>query len=448
LSKDLNYGLRYDYFQYRQPNYLNPNPQLVAANLRTDRIATDTTNFGPRFGFAYRVTNTDQIVVRGGYGIYYARTPGLLLSTAILNNGFATQQFFVTKNLPTYPNLLSAPPGPGSPPDIYVTDPNFKTPRTQQFNLQTEIALGRTSSVTVGYLGVNGTLLTRTRDINLFASVATTGYICPTPAACTAASGTPVVYYRHPGTSGPARPNPAFGRISLFDSGANSIYHGAFVQFQRRFANRFQAQVNYTFSKVLDSLPDNTSVVPGNGGDDAKVAQDTLLPNLERGPGASDIRHRFVLTGVWDINYANSIANPVLKGFLNDWQLSLITQAQSGRAFNDVTSGDPGNDGNNFNDRTPGVGRNTIRGPEFAAVDMRLSKYVPLQNEHLRLQLMVEFFNITNRANINGILNTRYSFGGGFFRPLANPAIPSTNLGWPQSVFDPRILQLAAKIVF
>ena len=444
----LNYGLRYDYFNYRQPDYLNPNGQLLAVDLRTERIPMDAVNFGPRFGFAYRVTNSEKVAVRGGYGIYYARTPGLLLSTAILNNGFASQQFLITTNVPAYPNILAAPPGPGSPPDIYVTDRNFKTPRTQQFSLQTEVVLGRTSSVTVGYLGVNGTHLTRTRDINLLASQPATGLICQTVLACAAAEGRPVTYLRHPGAAGPTRPNPAFGRISLFDSGANSIYHGGFVQFQRRFANRFQAQVSYTFSKVLDTIPDATSVVPGNAGDDAKVAQDTLAPNLDRGPGASDIRHRFVLSGVWDLNYANSISNPVLKGFLNNWQLGLITQAQSGRAFNDITTGDPGNDGNTANDRTPGAGRNTIRGPEFASVDLRISKDVPLESERVHLRLIAEFFNITNRANINTILTTRYTFGGGFFRPLANPAIPSTTFGWPQSVYDPRILQLAAKIVF
>src|SRR5207253_9310463 len=108
----LNYGLRYDYFQYRQPDYLNPNAQLAASNLRTDRIPTDPVNFGPRFGFAYRVTNSEKVVVRGGYGIYYSRTPGLLLSRAILNNGFASQQYLITTTLPTYPNVLSAPPGP------------------------------------------------------------------------------------------------------------------------------------------------------------------------------------------------------------------------------------------------------------------------------------------------------------------------------------------------
>jgi outer membrane receptor protein involved in Fe transport len=444
----LNYGMRYDYFQYRQPDYKNPNAQLLAANLRTDQIPTDPKNFGPRFGFAYRVANGGKFVVRGGYGVYYARTPGLLLSTAILNNGFATQQFLITTNLPTYPSILATPPGALAPPDIYVTDPNFKTPRTQQFTLQTELALDRSSSLTIGYLGVNGTKLTRTRDINLFPSVETVGTICPTFAACTAAEGTPVVYLRHPGTGASIRPNPAFGRISLFDSGGNSIYHGGFVQFQRRFATGFQAQASYTYSKVLDTTPDATSVVPGNGGDDAKVARDTLLPNLDRGPGGADIRHRLVLSGVWDINYANNVSSTILKGFLNSWQIGLITQLQSGRAFNDITTGDPGNDTNTSNDRSPGAGRNTIRGPEFASVDLRLSKDVPIQAERVRLKLIAELFNVTNRANISGILTTRYSFSGGFFRPLANPAVPSTTFGWAQSVFDPRILQLAAKIIF
>src|SRR5205814_9786856 len=130
-------------------------------------------------------------------------------------------------------------PGPGTPPDIYVTDPKFKSPRTQQFSLQTEMQLGPGASITVGYLGVSGTKLTRTRDINLFPTVATQGFICPTFAACTAADGKAVTYFRHPGTAGAARPNPAFGRISLFDSGGNSIYHGGFVAFQRRFASNF-----------------------------------------------------------------------------------------------------------------------------------------------------------------------------------------------------------------
>ncbi|MEO8658853.1 MAG: TonB-dependent receptor, partial [Bryobacteraceae bacterium] len=433
----LSLGLRYDYFAYPQPSVLNPDPALAAANLKTNTIPTDKANLGPRFGFAYKVLKSDRLVVRGGYGIYYARTPGLLLSTAILNNGISSQQYLLTTNLPTYPNVLSAPPGPGTPPDIYVTDPNFKTGRTQQFSLQTEMALDAKSSITVGYLGVNGTHLTRTRDINLFPSLATQGYICPTFAACTSAGGAPVTYYRH--ASG--RPNTAFGRISLFDSGGNSIYHGGFISYNRRFAQNFQVQASYTLSKVIDTTPDGTSVVPGNAGDDSKVAQDTLLPNLDRGPGQADIRHRFVFSGVWDLNYARSLHSAAARGLLGGWQLGLISQIQSGRRLQDITSGDPGGDTNTANDRTPGVGRNTLVGPEFATVDVRLSKDIGLVKERVKLRLIGEGFNLTNRANFNGIQSTHYTFSGGFFRP-------TTNFLATQTTFDPRIIQLAAKIIF
>jgi hypothetical protein len=441
----LNYGIRFDKFNYKQPTYLNPNPQLLAANLRTDRIRTEDSDFGPRFGFAYRAGKGDSIVLRGGYGVYYSRTPGLLLSTAILNNGFASQTYLLTSNLPTYPNVLKAAPAAGTPPDIYVTDPNFSTPRTQQVSFQTEFALGQRSSLTVGYLGVMGSHLTRTRDINLYPSVAVTGYICPTSAACTSDGGQPVTYYRHPGVGGPARPNPAFGRISLFDSGGNSNYQGGFIRYQRRFANHFTAQGSYTWSHVIDTTPDATSVVPGNAGDDAKVAQDTLLPNLDRGNGATDIRHRLVFSFVWDAGAVNRFANPLARGMLSHWQLGVITQAQSGRWFNDITTGDPGNDSNTANDRSPLIGRDTIRGPEFITTDARISKDIPLMGERVRLRLIGEFFNITNRANFNGIQTTRYNFstvaGTGIFRP-------TTNFLATQTTFDPRIIQLAARIVF
>jgi hypothetical protein len=433
----LNYGLRYDYFAYRQPTTRNPNAIL---GLDTSKLATDKGDVGPRIGFAWRATKDDRVVVRGGYGIYYARTSGLLLSTAILQNGIDVLTYTLTSNLPAYPNVLTAAPGPAAPPDIYVMDPGFKTARTQQFSLQTEVRVDNNSSVTVGYLGVNGTHLTRTRDTNLFPEVPVTGFVCPTPAVCT--SGAPITYYRHNGAAaGIVRPNPAFGRISIFDSGANSIYHGGFIQYSRRFSQNFQVLTSYTFSKVIDTRPDNTSVVSGNAGDDAKVAGDTLLPNYDRGPGDADIRHKFVFSGVWDINYAKGVSSAVSRALLNNWQLSMIAQAQSGRPFNDLVSGDPNGDANTANDRVPGVGRNTIRGPWFEAVDMRLTRDVPLYGERVRLRLIGEAFNITNRANFNGIVTTQYTFSGGSFRPTANFLARSTT-------FDPRILQLAVKIIF
>jgi hypothetical protein len=107
----------------------------------------------------------------------------------------------------------------------------------------------------------------------------------------------------------PSVRNPAFGRITLFESGANSHYNGGFVEITKRFSRNFQMLSSYTYSKVIDTAPDATSVVPGNAGDDAKIAQDTLARNLERGRGRNGIRHRFVFSSVWDLDYGSTISS-------------------------------------------------------------------------------------------------------------------------------------------
>ena len=434
----LNLGIRYDYFSYKQPTTLNQNAMLAAANLRTNVIPTDPRNVAPRFGFAFKPFKGDRTVVRGGYGLFYGRTPAILLSTAILNNGIDVLTYNLTSGLPTYPNILTAPPASGlAPPSIYVMDPNYKTPATNQWNLQVEQALGGSYSLTLGYIGVHGYHLTRSRDINLYPSELTQG---------TLSTGGAITYWRHPGTAAaPFRPNPAFGRITLFESGADSSYNGAFVQLTKRFSQNFQVLASYTYSKVLDTAPDATSVVPGNGGDDAKITQDTLAPNLDRGPGQNDIRQRFVFSSVWDLSYAKSISNPVVKAVLSGWQLSTIAQIQSGRHFNVTTSGDPGNDGNNFNDRAPFVGRNTLEGPALMTWDLRMTREVPVYKERARLRLIAEGFNITNRANFDAIQTNLYTYRTGVFTPTTNYLLRQTNL--PAGV-GARVFQLAAKFTF
>jgi hypothetical protein len=236
------------------------------------------------------------------------------------------------------------------------------------------------------------------------------------------------------------RPNPAFGRISIFDSNAISRYNGLFVQYSRRYSHGFQALASYTYSKVIDTRPDNTSVVSGNAGDDAKVAQDTLVPNQYRGPGDADLRLKIVLSGVWDINYYKG-GNAAARGLLNHWQMSLITQAQSGRPLNALVTGDPNGDSNNYNDRTPYMGRNTYRSNWFVQPDLRVSRDIPLWKERVRLRWIAEAFNFTNRANINAQVTTQYTCAANFFRPTTNFLATST-------VYDPRIFQLAGKITF
>jgi hypothetical protein len=395
--------------------------------LDTSRINTDTNNLGPRFGFAYKIDQTGNTVVRGGYGIYYGRTPSILTGTAITQNGIQVQTFTIFSGFPTYPNIFTTPPAASRIPDIYVFAKDYVQPLTQQWSLNIERQLGRDYVLTIGYLGVRGEHLSRTRDVNLLPEVAVQGSLI---------DGTPITYFRHPG-----RIDPNFGRISVFDSGADSIYHGGFVQVTKRFARRYQVQAAYTFSKVIDDDPDQTSVVVST--DDAKNAQDTLNPNLERGRGNADITHRFVISAVWDINYANSLGNRAARAVLGGYQLSFISTMQSGRPFTAAVGSDVNNDGNTRTDRAPYVGRNTIGGPNFEQVDIRFSRDFALYKERAKLRLMFEGFNITNRANYNSILTTQYNFNTTtrVFSPAAGFLTPTTT-------FDPRILQLAAKVTF
>lgn len=438
----INYGVRYDYFSYNQPSTKNNDAGLAAAGYRTDAIPTDHTNLAPRIGLAYKPLKSDRLVVRGGYGIFYGRTPGLLLSTAILQNGIDVRNFTLTSGLPAYPNVLSAAPTGGQAlPNIYVTQKDFKTPQTMQYSGQVEMAVAPDYTVTVGYLGVHSLHLARSRDVNLFPTEVFAGAL---------STGGAISYNRHPGATSPIRPVAGFGRITLFESGADSIYNSVFFQLQKRFSHNFQVLTSYTIAKATDDAPDGTSVVPNNGGDDAKVAQDTLRPNLEHGPGNADIRHRFVFSAVYDVNLMKSSANPFAKYALNGWQLSSIAQMQSGRPYNATVSGDPNNDGNTNNDRVPGTERNSLRGGWLAQWDLRISRDIPVFKERVKLRLLGEAFNITNRANFSAVNTGQYTYSNATKTFTPNPSffLKTTTFDATSGAYSPRLFQLAAKIIF
>jgi len=145
---------------------------------------------------------------------------------------------------------------------------------------------------------------------------------------------------------------------------------------------------------------------------------------------------------VWNIDYANSLQNGILRALLRGYELSTITTVQSGRPFTATVGADVNNDGNTRTDRPPYVGRNTINGPNFADVDLRFSREIGLY-ERLRMRLIFEAFNLTNRVNFDTILATQYNFNATtrVFSPASTFLQPSTTIA-------PRILQLAAKITF
>jgi hypothetical protein len=448
----VNAGVRYDQQRVKQPNVQNP--AALAAGFNTRQIPIDENNFGPRVGFAY--SPTSKLVVRGGYGIFYGSTPSIMYGTAMSNNGINVGTLtFNGAAAPTYPNTLCGAPvanpscaapvgGIASAPSIYVFSNKFQNPMVKQGNVGVEYGFGKDWSVSLGYLYVGGDDLQRTRDANLSApSAATIGI---------AGTTTFLDYMRYPSL----RPNAAFQRIAQFESTASSNYNGMTAEVKKRFAQNYQLSIAYTWSHVIDNAPDATSVVPFSSGDDAKMVSDPLNINADRGNGVNDMRHRFVVSGVWDLNYAKGM-NRIARGVLGGWSLSSIFTAQAGQPYSALLGSDLNNDSNRQTDRTPGVGRDTYTLPATYSLDPRITRTINI-TEKAKLQLFGEAFNLFNHFNVADVRRQQYavSSSAGACGVAGTPCLvlqnqtnaPFTYFGLPVATTGQRIVQLGAKIAF
>ena len=104
-------GLRYDLMKTDAPPVRNPDAQLAAADIDTSRLDADTNNWGPRLGMAWSPPG-GTFAVRGGWGLFYGRTPSIMLGTAHSNNGINIVSLTFTGDaVPTYPQQLRSDSG-------------------------------------------------------------------------------------------------------------------------------------------------------------------------------------------------------------------------------------------------------------------------------------------------------------------------------------------------
>jgi outer membrane receptor protein involved in Fe transport len=403
----LNLGLRYDYQKIAQPPISNPNAGLVASGFDTGFKPKDKNNIAPRIGVSYAFN--DKTVLRGGYGLFYARTPAILTGTAHSQNGIQVIALDITcttdpaTNLcPAYPNAFTSVPTVTrfAPVNLYLFDKKYKQPFTQQARLQFEREIFANTIFKAQYTLFKGQDLTRTRNANLAAPVATVVSIF---SGATATTNTLTVQrFSNP------RPNLTFQRISLFESSAKSLYQGLTFELSHRFSKNFQFNTNYTYSNAKDSKPDQTSVVPG-GGDDGKIAENQFNLAGEYGRSDLDVKHRFIFSPVYETGTFKYSENKIVRALLSDYLVTGIFTAQSGFAYSAVVTGDPNGDGNTANDRAPGTVRNQYTTPSFYQVDLRIGRAIKF-GERAKITLFGEGFNLFNRANVQTVNNTLYSF--------------------------------------
>lgn len=446
---------------------------------------TDKNNFAPRVGFAYLLDEDLNLVVRGGYGIYYDRISTRYANTQLFNfpyfalgvglpglvqtpaNPFINlpppSAFPVAPTLPS-PLTPLAFPTVGVPVAGVYVDPELQTPYIQQFNIGLQWKLFDNFVFDVGYVGNKGTHLFQLISPNQpFYNRATNSFSA-----------------RFPGNVISVLKN-ATGGVQQVQTTSLSTYNSLQMSLSKRFASGLQFQAAYTFGKSIDYYSG------GAVNEIANVFGDQFDWRSNRGRSDFNREQRFVVSGVYELpksNYESGFADAIL----NNWQIAGIAVFQSGLPFSIVDN--PGNaviQRANFNqsfvgdiyttgsasDRTlayfnaaafvrscPIVGANglcanngigAVNNPNFAPanpfgnttrngftgpgqknIDLSLIKIVPF-TERVRGEFRIEAFNIFNWVNY---ANPNNNISGANFGRIERAAT------------GPRVIQLGVKLNF
>jgi hypothetical protein len=473
----VNLGVRWDLQTFTTAG-LVPNPLFPPAG----KVPFNPHNFGPRAGLAYSIGRTHPLVIRAGYGWFYVRIPQIYNSAIATENGVTDAQVFLnTSNyynhqvFPTYPNPLvscpltstascNLPAGftEGVTRDVSAFAPNFVTPRVQQTSLTFEREVVGRTTVAISYLYVHGEHLIRALDVNLPPPVAltyplfdSTGTIFQggfyTVDSFATWQYTPSLTCPFPPCINPlGRPIAQLGAIDEFQSAASSVYNGLTLTIDRRVARGSYLRLAYTYAHAIDDGQD--ALVAG----EPATVQNSYNPNGERGPSVTDQRNRF--EAAFSVEPRPFHREHALLGhLLNDWKISSLVTAGSGRPVNATVTGDPNQDGNYDNDRLPGYSRNGFTGPDYASTDLRLVRKIHVAQGY-RLEFTADSFNLFNRDNqrveitssgltVEATTFTQYStYVDGIFYP-AYYQQPQSFLK-PNAAFAPRQIQLGLKFIF
>jgi len=441
-SLTVNLGLRYDL--QTMPG-LNGNPDLPLTN----RINTDTNNFGPRIGISWDPSGKQKTVLRLGGGMYYGRTQNSTAVNLITNNGvrFKSYSFIPTSaGSPLFPSVLgSVPSGSGAKSDAVFATPDFVQPVIYQTQLSIEQEVFHNFTLSAVYMLNRGQRMPVFVDTNLFAPTQTAAYtVCGSPqVGSSTACANPVGAFAVPFFSG-ARPNPNYGYLTAVESVVNTWYNGLVIQAKKRFSKGFQLQAGFTWSKAQDDDQNSTTFTASNT---------PMNPfDLKRDYSLSDFdqRRRFTLSGVWQLPTGN-IQSKALRRIVHGFQFSGIMTLADGRPYSGAVSGNPspagiqsGLLGVGGSSRVPFIGRNTFTNPGVANADARLARDFKF-TERVHLQMIFEAFNVTNRVQVTGINTTQYNIRSTTLFPRTDF---QTISGAGTNLFGPRQLQLGARFSF
>lgn len=447
----MNYGLRWEINPALKGKDLENQPFTVTGlnNPATMTLAPRGTplyptaygNVAPRVGLAYQVHTTAdlQTILRGGLGIFYDLGYGSLGGVSSYFP-FSSERIISPAPFPLSPANAAPLPFSTSPPvaTILVAAPDFKTPRTYEWNLALEQSFGAAQTISFTYVGAAGRDLLRSTYLY--------------------------------------NPNPSFQFVNVSSNTATSDYNALQVKFERRLSHGLQALGSYTWSHSLDIA--STDAFANYLSSAASLGS----PNIDRGDSDFDIRNS--LTAAITYSLPSPRFDDASRMVLGGWSLDAFVLARSappvdlignisyaaGTAIYPRPNVVPGVPLELYSSRYPGgkifnaaaftappagqqgsFGRNVLRDFSAAQEDLALQRQFHLE-KLAQLRFRGEFFNLFNHPNFgppdNKITDALFGHSTGMLANGLGSGGANGGLNPLYQVGGPRSIQLALKVEF
>lgn len=282
----------------------NPTNGLILAGIDSPFsrkiYETDKNNVMPRAGLSWDPQSDGRMIARFGYGLYYDQPlVGIFEQNAFVNPPYANTVSVLNPSLSN--PAVGVAPGTVGLRSLIASSVPFHMPRTQQWNIGIQRQLYSRGFIDVGYVGSRGDQLIQPVDIN-----------SPQPADVVAVNGNLNL----------VRPFAGYTTINMRQTTARSRYWGLLSQFRHDAGRNGTLTLNYTLSR--------NRTTSTNDRDAVDIPQNPLDLEAEYADARTDRRHIFSATYIYELPFFRDSANQVLKAALGGWQVSGLTQINSG----------------------------------------------------------------------------------------------------------------------
>jgi carboxypeptidase family protein/TonB-dependent receptor-like protein len=464
------------------------NGQTAVFNLQTQQLdypganpvrPLKKDNFGPRLGVIYKLT--DKTIVSAGAGVVWIEMAGIttpfttptfpFLQTVSQRALDTINPAFVLAKGPTVapiPQTANAGLGQG----VFAVDGSLGSGHVEQWNTAVQRELSTNTTLEVSYIGshivhvgIPDSNINQLKADQLALGAAlntrvTNPYFGIIPRS--SSLGDPTI---------PAgqllKPFPAYTTVSLYRNNVGTTaYHGLAIGLRQRMSRGLSYSIAYTRSKLMDDASSvfDASILTGPIAN--YPVADSFDRSRERDYSTGDIPHVFVSSVVWDLPAGAGRARQ-LRGALgalgNDWTMTAVVTLESGMPvavtqttnFNSAFGfgvqrpnlvGDPTLPADQrsetqwFNTAAFAIApvftlgsasRNPVRGPSYRDVDFALIRKVPIRNG-TAVEVRAEVFNLLNTVSLGA----------------PNAVAGAANFGTIITALDPRVVQLAVKLLF